>query len=271
MTKTEILKELETELNELKRHEARIDFLKLLLAHSDNNVADEQPTNRPNPNKPKSRIEQFIDDRQDEMEPETIEFLRRIEVLPSEVTEFIDEIGQRSVGPDEITRRAKRGIYQPGPSNSTGRRTIDTMSVVKYHFFQGVRPMKPLTQDQLLNELEKALTTQKLAEVRVAMLQTRLQLSGSTLANPSPGRPNRYQAYIDEHGIDDPDDCDLIRRESLTREEAAVALGVSTSTVYRDFQNGDLKQAPNSRTRPIRIDSISVYEYLQNGRPQVAR
>jgi hypothetical protein len=131
--------------------------------------------------------------------------------------------------------------------------------------------MKALTQDQLLAELEKALTTQKLAEVKVHMLQTRLTLSGSTMANPATAKPNRYQSYIDDNFIHDPEDQELILRESMTREEAAEELGESPSTIYRLLKRGILKESTDSRNRRLRIDSISVYEYLQFGRPEAAR
>jgi hypothetical protein len=133
MNRAEILKELEIELNEVHRHQARLDFLRILLDQPEEKPSPLKVAAKPTSHKSTSAIEKYIADHPDH-EPEVFDFLRQVEVLPSEVSEFIDDIGQRSVGPDEVTRRVKRGVYAPGPSNLSGRRTVCSLSVVLHHF-----------------------------------------------------------------------------------------------------------------------------------------
>jgi hypothetical protein len=130
MTKAEILKELEMELAEMKRREARIDFLKLLLKHS----SDDEGATRP------SKLQKFIADHPD-LEPHDIEFLRKGEVTTLEVSKFLTDNSYCEISPRTVARRIG-SWYRPGKSDDHGhgkKRMVETLSVIERHLtYQGV-------------------------------------------------------------------------------------------------------------------------------------
>jgi hypothetical protein len=110
---------------------------------------------------------------------------------------------------------------------------------------------------RLIFELEKINS-----EIEIQKL--RLQ-DNQSLSQPSPKR-NHLQDYIEANGINDEEDRQLILRGSMRLKEVAEEIDESISTVWRRLNEGSLKDSADSKPHRMRIDSISVYEYLQFGR-----
>lgn len=146
MTKDDLLNELELAIRSKTEIDAKIEILKLRLQFFGVTEAVEKTEQKP---KRKDAIDLFIAAHEGELDAEDIEFLRMREATTKEVARYLTQHDICEITAETVSRHISSdknpGRYTPGPNDSKWKRLVDTVSVVRYHYFRCRLPNEHLT------------------------------------------------------------------------------------------------------------------------------
>jgi hypothetical protein len=137
MSKDKIINELEAAIADKKEAEKRIAIARIRLKYGTQELR--VPTTQlsheiKSQPKPKSEIDLFILAHAD-LEPEDIEFLRLEQATTQQVADYLTENQIHETTPATVSRQIGKR-YSPGKSDSNWKRMVNTVSVVRHHFYR---------------------------------------------------------------------------------------------------------------------------------------